>query len=220
MTGALRAIIIAIGAIIVLIASQVNLLWSLLLLLGAAGTSVWYLWRLRDSEKHESLYGEAPTIRPIRGRQSPQRYDFRASNLDAPFFDIESTNYGKKTPRRRVRGIPIDRFLEFQEKIDSLSQQLTTLLDRLASQTNESTSAFTASSTFTATSATTATANAQARPAKAKKKSNIFNRDESQPSRQPTARFTPQEDKRVFTRFKKSRAGDPWDSSSHWGWRN
>jgi membrane protein implicated in regulation of membrane protease activity len=73
MTGALRAIIIAIGAIIVLIASQVNLLWSLLLLLGAAGTSVWYWWRLRDSEKHKSLYDEAPTIRPIRGRQSPQR---------------------------------------------------------------------------------------------------------------------------------------------------
>jgi hypothetical protein len=51
--------------------------------------------------------------------------------LDIPFFSFESQNYGTKTPRKRVRGIPIDRFIEFASTTDALLKQVQMLHGQL-----------------------------------------------------------------------------------------
>ena len=118
----------------------VVMVW-LVLLLGTAGlvvslflalVSLFALiaWRiLRDRE--ERLYQDLPRIQPIRKSLTPANYSVR-TNLDPPFFSYESQNYGESRPRTRIKGVPIDRYLELQQKIDDLTQSITELNLKLA----------------------------------------------------------------------------------------
>lgn len=217
MSGFLRGLACFAGIAIFWTACQVNLALSLVLLLLFLGATIWLLLTNHAKNNDDHLYDEPPTLRPIRGPQTPQRYDFEGSNLDAPFFDLESKNYGKITPRKHVRGIPIDRFLEFQEKVDSLSEQLTSLLEKIQEPSTTAPESKTAQkSSDTSESTTYAEAPNQRKRTKPRFKNDSKT---AKPSTYPA--FTPPtEDKGILRRFKKSRAGDPWDSSSHWGWKN
>lgn len=94
----------------------------------------------RMANKDEHLYDAPPIISSIRQPLSPMDYSYR-SNLDVPFFSFESKNYGKKTPRRRVRGIPIDRFLEFEVKTETLLNQMQELSDQISTVVSQVSSA-------------------------------------------------------------------------------
>lgn len=88
---------------------------------------VWLVVRNRE----EHLYRDLPRIEPIRKPLTPANYSVR-TNMDPPFFSYESQNYGESRPRTRIKGVPIDRYLELQRKIDDLTQSITELNLKLA----------------------------------------------------------------------------------------
>lgn len=214
MTDFLRSLAVLGGIAVIWIACQVNLFWSLVAILVILGSSLWLWLASRAKKQSDHLYDEPPTITPIRGNPTPQRYNFERTFLDAPFFNLESRNYGKIKPRKRVRNIPIDRFLELQEKIDALSEQLSQVLER------DSTSGTNAGKPETSQANTSFAANYPQTPSrsrgkrKPRKPKNIdfSTYDAVEP-------FEAKAKKPPFVRFRKSRAGDPWDSANHWGWK-
>lgn len=104
--------------------------FAIALLLALAGLiAIALVYWLRNREEH--LVEEMPRIHEIRKPLTPANYSVR-TNLDPPFFSFESQNYGEAKPRTRIKNVPIDRYLELQEKIDALTAGITALSDQLA----------------------------------------------------------------------------------------
>lgn len=123
-------IIVAIG--IVWCASQLGLYWTIFALSLSLGALIYIILRQRAAVRDEHLYDRTLSVPAIRQPLTPMEYSYR-SNLDIPFFIFESQNYGKKKPRTRVRGIPIDRFTQFELKTDSLLEEIQRLRSHLDS---------------------------------------------------------------------------------------
>jgi hypothetical protein len=128
---------LVIGAIsLVWAASQLGFAWVVVALVLSLGSLIYVILRQRAEKVEEHLYERAPSVATIRQPLTPMEYSYR-SNLDIPFFSFESQNYGKKMPRKRVRGIPIDRFIEFESKTDALLKQLHMLHGQLELMNNK-----------------------------------------------------------------------------------
>jgi hypothetical protein len=121
-------VIAAIG--IVWFVSQLGFFWAVFALILSLGALIFVILRQRAVVREEHLYDQTPSVSSIRQTLTPMEYSYR-SNLDIPFFSFESQNYGKKTPRKRVRGIPIDRFIEFESKTDNLLEEIQRLRSQL-----------------------------------------------------------------------------------------
>ena len=214
---------LVIGAIgLVWAASQLGFAWVIFALILSLGALIFLILRQRAASKEEHLYDSTPVVSSIRQPLTPMEYSYR-SNLDIPFFSFESQNYGKKTPRKRVRGIPIDRFLELQEKIDCLNTAISDLLEKLRSaQAAETKVDETDSEKFifvyppATTEPESVTKHVEEAP--------LFTAPKPKPKKRffmPSQAETPSDESPPpARRFRKSRAGDPWDSASHWGWRS
>lgn len=105
-----------------------GLIIALILALGGLIAFAVVYW-MRNQEEH--LYEELPRLTSIRKPLTPAYYPVR-SNMDPPFFSFESQNYGKPKPRTRVKNVPIDRYLELQEQIDTLTQAIAALSEQLS----------------------------------------------------------------------------------------
>jgi hypothetical protein len=213
---------LVIGAIgVVWAASLLGFVSVVVALIFSLGALIFVILRQRAAKSDEHLYDRSPVVVPIRKPLTPMEYSYR-SNLDIPFFSFESQNYGKKTPRKRVRGIPIDRFFELQEKIDGLNTTISDLLGKLQSARVGDTKlddvgsdkfifVYPPAAAEPEFSAKTIEASPLFTAPKVKPKKRFF-----MPSPEETSNVESQPQAR---RFRKSRAGDPWDSASHWGWR-
>lgn len=106
----------------------VGLVVALCLALGGLIYIAVSFWK---SAAEEHLYSTLPRVESIRKPLTPANYTVR-SNLDPPFFSFESQNYGDKRPRTRIKNVPIDRYIELQERIDQLSKAIAKLTEQLA----------------------------------------------------------------------------------------
>jgi hypothetical protein len=122
-----------------LVATAILIVW-LSSLMGTAGfvialivalsalIAIALIYWLRNREEH--LYEDLPRLQEIRKPLTPANYSVR-TNLDPPFFSYESQNYGEPKPRTRIKNVPIDRYLELQEKIDALTEGIAALSEQL-----------------------------------------------------------------------------------------
>jgi hypothetical protein len=123
-------VVAAIG--IVWFVSQLGFFWAVFALILSLGALIFIILRQRAAVREEHLYDQTPSVTSIRQPLTPMEYSYR-SNLDIPFFSFESQNYGKKTPRKRVRGIPIDRFIEFESRTETLLEEMRALRTQMDS---------------------------------------------------------------------------------------
>ena len=148
---------LVIGAIgLVWAASQLGFAWVVVALVLSLGSLIYVILRQRAGKVVEHLYERAPGVATIRQALTPMEYSYR-SNLDIPFFSFESQNYGTKTPRKRVRGIPIDRFLDFESRMETLLDEMKRLqsqLESLHERSNAATRETADASSVTAAAAT------------------------------------------------------------------